>query len=145
MRLRFLSPLHKAIRQLSVYVEPRVESLGVGSEGHLLSYLRSYAPCPVGELRRVFGIKRSTLTSMLDRIEEKGFITRTANDDDRRSLLVSITPGGRRVADRLEVVLHELEEEIQGRITARDLQGFDAVMAAIDDLTRVELRPQEDR
>lgn len=145
MRLRFLSPLHRAIRQLTVCLGPRIAPLDVGSEGHLLSYLRSYAPCPVGELRRVFGIKRSTLTSMLDRIEERGYVTRVAADHDRRSLLVSLTPDGRTVADRLEVILRGLEDEIHGRISARDLQGFDAVMAAIDDVTRVELRPKEDR
>jgi hypothetical protein len=57
MALQFLSPLHKASRQLSVYLEAHTRELGVSpSEGHLISYLRSYAPAPVGELVRVFGM-----------------------------------------------------------------------------------------
>ncbi|HEX2642293.1 MAG TPA: MarR family transcriptional regulator, partial [Thermoanaerobaculia bacterium] len=75
MALDFLSPLHKASRQISVYLESHTRELGVSpAEGHVLTYLRSYAPTPIGDLVRVFGIKQSTFTSMLDRLEEAGFV-----------------------------------------------------------------------
>ncbi len=74
MALDFLSPLHKASRQLSVYLESQTRDLGVSpSEGHVLTYLRRYAPAPIGELVRVFGIKQSTFTSLLDRLERAGW------------------------------------------------------------------------
>src|SRR5436309_159881 len=67
MTLRYLSPIHKATRQIGLFLEPRCAALGVSpAEGHLLSYLRSYAPCPIGEVVRVFGIRPSTMTSMLE-------------------------------------------------------------------------------
>ena len=95
MALQFLSPLHKASRQLSVYLETHTRELGVSpSEGHVVTYLRSYAPAPVGELVRVFGMKRSTLTSMLDRLERDGLLRREVNPGDRRSFLVHVTDAG---------------------------------------------------
>ena len=54
MALEFLSPLHKASRQITMYLEDQTRELGVSPlEGHVLTYLRKYAPAPVGELVRI--------------------------------------------------------------------------------------------
>ena len=111
-------------------------------EGHLLSYLLPYGPCPVTELVRVFGIKPSTLTSQLDRVERRGLITRAVNPNDRRSLLVALAPDGRDLARRVNRPVADLEEAIAGEVSARDLVGFRRVMEAIDRVTDVEVRPR---
>lgn len=141
MPLEFLSPLHKASRQISLYLEAHTRELGVSPiEGHLLTYLRSYAPSPVGELVRIFGIKQSTLTSMLDRLEDDGLVRRDTNPDDRRSFLINITPAGRKLAGRLNRRIEILEDDIRDRVNARDVAGFRAVMSAMGQITRVRLR-----
>ena len=87
--LRFLSPLHKANRQVTVWFEEQMKGTGViPQEAHLLSYLRSYSPCPVGEIVAVFDLRGSTATSVLDRLEKRGLIHRRMNPEDRRSFLV---------------------------------------------------------
>jgi DNA-binding MarR family transcriptional regulator len=139
--LQFLSPLHKASRQISVYLETHTRELGVSPmEGHVLTYLRSYAPTPIGELVRVFGIKQSTFTSLLDRLEKAGFLSREINREDRRSFLIHISEAGRELAERLNRCLETLEQEIRERVAARDVEGFQAVMGAVDEITRVRLR-----
>lgn len=141
MALEFLSPLHKASRQLSIYLEAQTRELGVSpTEGHLLTYLRSYSPTPIGELVRVFGIKQSTFTSLLDRLEKAGYIRREMNPEDRRSFVIHINDGGRELADRLNRILDTLEDEIRKRAGSRDVKGFHAVMAAVEEVTRVQLR-----
>jgi DNA-binding MarR family transcriptional regulator len=141
MALSFLSPLHKASRQISVYLETHTRELGVSPvEGHLLSYLRSYTPAAIGELVRVFGIKQSTLTSMLDRLEKDGFLRREINRDDRRSFLIHISDAGLELAESLNKCLETLEDEIRKRASPRDVKGFHAVMSAVEEVTRVRLR-----
>jgi DNA-binding MarR family transcriptional regulator len=141
MALGFLSPLHKASRQISVYLEAHTRELGVSPmEGHVLTYLGSYAPTPIGELVRVFGIKQSTFTSVLDRLEEAGLLHREINREDRRSFLIHITDKGRELAERLNRHLETLEDEIRKRISPRDEKGFRAVMSAVEEITRVQLR-----
>jgi DNA-binding MarR family transcriptional regulator len=140
MALEFLSPLHKASRQLTMYLESRTRHLGVSPlEGHVLTYLRKYAPVPVGELVRVFGLKQSTFTSLLDRLERAGLLRRQMNPRDRRSLLVHLTDRGRELTTRLNRLLEKLEDEIRGRVRRPDVNGFHAVMAAVDDLTRIRV------
>jgi DNA-binding MarR family transcriptional regulator len=141
MALEFLSPLHKASRQLSVYLEDPARQPALSTaEGHLLSYLRSYAPAPIGELVRVFGIKQSTFTSMLDRLEQAGYVRRELNPGDRRSFLIHITDEGRALAERGAGVLEALEDEIRARVSPRDVEGFHAVMRAVEEITQVRLR-----
>jgi MarR family transcriptional regulator, organic hydroperoxide resistance regulator len=141
MALDFLSPLHKASRQISVYLESRTRELGVSPiEGHVLTYLRSYAPASIRDLVRVFGIKQSTFTSLLDRLEQDGFVRRSINPADRRSFLIHITDEGKELAARLNRLLRSLEDDIRERVEGRDVKGFHAVMGAVEDITRVRLR-----
>jgi DNA-binding MarR family transcriptional regulator len=141
MVLAFLSPLHKASRQISVYLESRTRELGVSPiEGHVLTYLRSYAPASIRDLVRVFGIKQSTFTSLLDRLERDGLVRRAINPDDRRSFLIHITDKGADLATRITRLLRTLEDDIRQRVDGRDVKGFQAVMGAVDEITRVRLR-----
>lgn len=103
----------------------------------MLSYLRSYSPSPVSELHRVFGVKRSTLTSMLDRLASRGWVAREPSARDRRVILVSLTDAGRTRADRIQTGIEELEARIGAELTPADLEGFYAVMSAIDAATDV--------
>ncbi len=141
MALDFLSPLHKASRQIKLYLESLTREVGVSPiEGHLLTYLHSYAPAPISELVQVFGIKQSTFTSMIDRLENAGLIRREINPDDRRSFLIHITDEGRSVATRINEFLTTFEQEVREQIDARDLEGYHAVMEAIESVTQVQLR-----
>ncbi len=139
--LRVVSPVHKATRQLGEYMLDASRAFGVEpNEGHLLSYTTLYGPCPVSELARVFGYAPSTVTGILDRLEGAGMLVRELNEEDRRSFLVRVTPEGDTVATRLRERLEDLEEEIVERVGEEGMAGFEAVMAALGDITKVDLR-----
>jgi DNA-binding MarR family transcriptional regulator len=58
------------------------------------------------ELRRLLDVARPTVSRMVRRLEELGFVTRTRHYGDRRTLLVRFTAWGLRRFDRaLRVVL----------------------------------------
>lgn len=140
--LQFLSPLHKATRQISLYFEQLHTTLGVSpSEGHLLTFLLSYGPCSVGELLRVLGHKKSTLTSILDRLEERRYLVREINRTDRRSFLVELTAEGKGVGRKVRRSIDGLEKRIAEHVSARSLSGFQQVMQAIATVTEVDVRP----
>jgi len=139
MALTFLSPLHRATRQIGLWFEERLTDVA-GMEGHLLSYLVPYGPCTVSELVRVFGVKHSTMTSVLDRLEERGLVERKDNPEDKRSYLVGLTAKGRKSAARVNVLVEEIEREIGKRVSKRDLEGFKRVIDAVGEATGVTVR-----
>ena len=143
MALRYLSPIHKATRQITLYLEPQCAELGVSpAEGHLLSYLGTYAPCPIGEILRVFGSKPSTMTSVLERLAERGLIKREPDPGDRRSVLVSLTREGKNIAGRINRMVRDLEGRIGTHVGKHELAGFQSVMSAVENATGVRVRKE---
>jgi DNA-binding MarR family transcriptional regulator len=142
--LKILSPLHKAMRQIDLHLEASVKAMGVSNpEGHLITYLARYAPCPISELHRVFGFKRSTLTSMLDRLEARALIRRQAHTGDRRSLLIALRPKGKALAKEVRKRLLTLENKILAQMKTNHVAGFQAAMEAVDRVTAVTVRQGE--
>src|SRR5689334_12956537 len=139
MPLNYLSPLHRATRQIGLWFEEHLTELA-SVEAHMLSYLLPYGPCPVSELVRVFGAKHSTMTSMLDRLEKRGLIERKSNPEDRRSLLIGLTRKGQTAAVKVNALVEEIEREIGKHVSARELEGFRAVIRAVEEATKVEVR-----
>ncbi len=146
MALRYLSPIHKAVRQITLYLEPQCSEMGVSpAEGHLLSYLGAYAPCTIGEILRVFGIRPSTMTSMLERLAERRLVTREPDPGDRRSVRVKLTREGRSVAERINRLIRDLEGRIGTHVGKRELEGFRSVMGAVEAATGVSVREERSR
>jgi DNA-binding MarR family transcriptional regulator len=91
-------------------------------------------------LHHEFGHKRSTLTNVVDRLEQKKLVRRELNPDDRRSFLVRLTPSGRRAARRITEALDELERKTTELANDRDLIGLDAVARALETTVRQQRR-----
>lgn len=139
-KLRILSPIHRATRQIHLYLEHEVGSHGVSNnEGHLLTYLLSYEPSSIGELLRVFGFKRSTMTSMLDRLEEAKLLKRYTYAEDRRSWLVELTASGRTKAGDVRKIVDRFEQEVVGKVSSEEMKHFQRVIDAVGEVTAVEI------
>lgn len=138
---RCLSPIHRANRQAGIYIEDLLKDMGVSApEAHIISFVGLYGPSSVGELVRVFGYRKPTMTSMLNKLEQRGCLTRELNRDDRRSLLISLTDAGRLIADESRRRVEDLDQKIMRRVSRTDLEGFQKVLAAIAEVTGVEVR-----
>ena len=81
-------------------------------------------PTTIAELHRGLAHKRSTLTSILDRLVARGFVTRNVGTADRRTFLVAPTTRGRTVARAVLRHLADLERAVKARVTADDLRAF---------------------
>ena len=67
-----------------------------------LGMLLRRGPMSAGDIARVSGLARSSVTNLIDRLEEKGFARRVRDTADRRRVLVEpvadrIGPAGKRV------------------------------------------------
>ena len=104
-------------------------------EMHVLADLAgmSGAATP-GELHRAFGHRHSTVTGILDRLERKGLIERPANPGDRRSRPVRLTADGHTAAERVTGAIARLDDRVEARTTAAEVAGFQAVLAALEEI-----------
>src|SRR5215472_2318726 len=87
--------LERATHAVALWIEHAFADLRLTqAEAHVLAYLARHAPCSINDLHRSFGHKRSTLTSLLDRLEGRGWIRRAPHPASRRLVLVVLTEGG---------------------------------------------------
>ncbi len=66
---------------------------------HLLEALRVEPELSVGVLAEAAGVAAPTATRMLDCLERDGHIARRHSEEDRRAVLVSLTPEGREAVE----------------------------------------------
>jgi DNA-binding MarR family transcriptional regulator len=62
-------------------------------------------------------VASATMTATLDLLEHRGWIRRTPNPGDRRSVLIEITPQGRATADQLLPGIRKVERSILSALT----------------------------
>jgi MarR family transcriptional regulator, organic hydroperoxide resistance regulator len=79
------------------------------------------------------GTRASTLTGVLDRLENRGYLTRELDPADRRSFRLPLTEAGQAVADRVLAAVANLEREALGRLSATQLAGYHAVITALQE------------
>ena len=99
----------------------------------LLSFKGRSSP---GEAAASFGVPRANVTSIIDRLVEKGLISRRENPDDRRSYILSLTEEGRSQVERLREIATAKIEGVLQRMPVNALvslrTGLEALMRALE-------------
>lgn len=85
----------------------------------------------VSELGAVMGIRPTTLTGVLDRLERRVHITRGNRPGDRRAVLIELTPSGREAADTICQAMTSLEDQAFRDLPTEDVTVFHRVLHAL--------------
>ncbi|MFE7774985.1 MarR family winged helix-turn-helix transcriptional regulator [Streptomyces sp. NPDC057445] len=101
------------------------------SEINALANLADGRARTVSELGAAAGTRPSTLTSVLDRLERRGHITRGTRTGDRRAVLIELTPTGRPAAETIRKALTDLEHRAVAGLPTEAVAGFRAVLGAL--------------
>ena len=97
--------------------------LGVSAAGGLvLGQLRDHGAMSPSELGERLIVTRATVTGLLDSLERRGMVRRSANPDDRRGLVVEITPTGLEAIQQIRTLIHGRETVWMSAIPAEELQ-----------------------
>lgn len=132
MSLHFVHPVHRATHRIGLYLDDLREPGLTQGEAHILAMLAQSSPASIAELHRGLAHKRSTLTSILDRLVDRGLITRKVGESDRRTFIITPTAKGRKLAQRVKRHLSDLERAVARRVNAADIKGFKNVISAVE-------------
>src|SRR3954452_22832680 len=83
------------------------------------------------ELAHHMGIEPPTLVRQLDKLTEDGLVERRPDPDDRRVVRVVVTPAGLARLRELHAVVHELDDEVRGILTKRDVEVLSRALPRI--------------
>jgi len=136
MSLQLIHPVHRATHRIGLYLAALGEPGLTQGEAHILALLAKSNEAGVADLHRGLAHKRSTLTSILDRLEHRRLIKREIAALDRRSFTVRLTAKGQKLANRVHQHLKTLERLVLSRVSQGELKSFCKVVAALEEATR---------
>jgi DNA-binding MarR family transcriptional regulator len=93
-----VAPAHRLVHAIALLVDHATGGALNQAEALVLWHLHASGSATMTDLHRVFGHRRSTLTSVVDRLESRNLVRRKSDPQDRRSFIVSLTPSGRKAA-----------------------------------------------
>ncbi len=100
--IRTLRSLAECYQSFEAYSSAHVRKLGLtGAQFDIVATLGNTPGMTCKELAGKTLITKGTLTGVLDRLEARGLIRRSATDADRRQVFVALTPHGVRTFDRV--------------------------------------------
>jgi DNA-binding MarR family transcriptional regulator len=79
------------------------------SELNALGNLADRQPRTVSELGAAVGVRPTTLTGVLDRLERRDLIARAPRPGDRRAVQISLTGGGAETAEQVRQAMRRVE------------------------------------
>ncbi|MGH3376137.1 MAG: MarR family winged helix-turn-helix transcriptional regulator [Actinoallomurus sp.] len=101
------------------------------SEINALANLADGRGRTVSELGAAVGTRPTTLTSVLDRLERRGHITRGNRPGDRRAVLIELTSSGRLAATTIRQAITDLEHRALDGLPADAITGLRAGLEAL--------------
>ena len=134
MPLRLIPHLHRLVHRIALDLARSDEFQASQPEAHVLAFLASSGDSTIADVQRAFAHKKSTLTSVLDRLVERGYVTRTTSESDRRTFDVRLTAEGRRVAVRVYRHFEALEKRLLRHAGKGDLEALQRIALAAEAL-----------
>ncbi len=85
----------------------------------------------MSELGRIIGVDNSAMTGLIDRLEKAGLVRRESKREDRRALLIGITPEGRDKAGRAAKIIQSVNEKLREGFEAAQIEAFKEVLRGV--------------
>lgn len=102
-----------------------------GAQGRILYVLWQGDGVPIVELSRKTGLAKTTLTSMLDRMEAANLIVRAFDKEDRRQIRIMLTDEARALQGEYDVVSRRMNEIYYAGFSDEEIAAFEDTLRKI--------------
>jgi DNA-binding MarR family transcriptional regulator len=96
--------------------------------------LHENGPLPPSQIAKHMMVNSSTVTGVIDRLEQKGLVTRQRNSPDRRIINIQLTPGGEKMA---EVAPPPIQQRVVDGLQKLSSKELDQIILSLTKLTRM--------
>lgn len=104
------------------------------AQSQVLFYVEQHPGRHMGEAAKAFGVTLAAITQIVDRLEQKKFLARGTDPDDRRVYTLELTAEGKTLVGELATLQIEGLEAVLARMSGRDrdrvIKGLEALVEA---------------
>jgi DNA-binding MarR family transcriptional regulator len=102
-----------------------------GAQGRILYILWQEDNIPIVELSKKTGLAKTTLTSMLDRMEEAGLLSRVFDKSDRRQIRIELTEQARSLSGEYNKVSQDMNDIYYAGFSDDEIIAFENTLQRI--------------
>lgn len=102
-----------------------------GAQGRILYVLWKNNKLTMSEISIRTSLANTSLTSMVDRMVEKGILFRENNPINRRELFISLTPVALAMRDAYEEISQHMNNIFYENISEKEMEEFERVLSLI--------------
>ena len=105
---KVLVSIRRIVRAIDLHSRKLIQSCGLTIPQIIVlrDILRSDSPT-VGEIARSVSLSQATVTNIIARLEQRGFMVRSQHEGDKRRVVVRLTEAGRKTIDEAPPLLHD--------------------------------------
>lgn len=118
----YLYQLTEVYRKHQHYIKLKYKISSLDME--IIQLIVLQGPKKMKEIGDHFQIKLSTLTSIIDKIENQKLVKRVNSRDDRRVVFLETTRKGKNLYDQYHMYLSEMTKELRDEMKEDEFNGF---------------------
>jgi DNA-binding MarR family transcriptional regulator len=127
-----IADLRAAMMTMKLASSERVLRLGMSmAQLNIMYLLQRRGEMPMSRLAELLNVSLSNATGLIDRIEERGYVERTRVPEDRRIVLIRVTPEGERMLDEIDAVSDDLLRSTLVNLKSSQLAGVAQAASAL--------------
>ena len=123
------------IKQISSRIfDKKLKNYGIDlntAQGRIIFSLWQKDNVPISELAKKTALGKTTLTSMLERLERSGYIIRKVAIGDKRKTLVSLSEKTKSIESRHEAVSKEMTALFYRGLSEKEIDNFERILKHI--------------
>lgn len=124
--------LRRIMRAMDMHSRALAGSHGLtGPQMLCLREIATRGALTTGSLALAVALSPATLTGILDRLEVRGLVSRERRPEDKRRVLVSLTPIGRQMSQELPSPLQDRFSERMTELSADDQAAIRMALASV--------------
>ncbi len=101
------------------------------AQGRILFALWQKDGISIQELAKKTSLEKSTLTSMIDRLEDTGHLVRIPSKEDRRKIIVKLTEKNKNLQNAYMQISKEMTELFYKGLTKKEIDNFEVYLRKI--------------
>src|SRR6201997_655913 len=122
----------KAMRALARYAAAGIEGTGLGeSDFRVLEVLLHKGPLPVNTIGPIVDLTPGSISIAVERLVEKGLVSRVESAEDRRVRIVALTPRGKALIDSAFRKHSAQMKRVFSELSPEELRGLELALKKV--------------
>ncbi|WP_143191978.1 MULTISPECIES: MarR family winged helix-turn-helix transcriptional regulator [Paenibacillus] len=121
---RYVDAYMVVTRQINAQIRDSMAEGLTNDQFLIMRLIKSQDLCTSTYLAEAVAVGKSSITAIINRLVEAGFIDRTRDENDRRQVYLSLTNTGRETYSTAEKQVHEVISPYFSHFEERDIEKF---------------------